>query len=47
MKTDRMDVIVLTKNSERLLEQCFDSIFENVPVNRLIVVDGYSTDSQQ
>lgn len=45
MKTDRMDVIVLTKNSERLLEQCFDSIFENVPVNRLIVVDGYSTDS--
>lgn len=47
MKTDRMDVVVLTKNSERLLELCFDSIFANVPVNRLIVVDGCSTDSTQ
>ncbi len=45
MKTDRVDVIVLTKNSERLLEECFNSIFENIPVNRLVVVDGYSTDS--
>jgi glycosyltransferase involved in cell wall biosynthesis len=45
MKKDRVDVIVLTKNSERLLEECFNSIFENIPVNRLIVVDGYSIDS--
>jgi len=42
-----VDVVVLTKNSERILEKCLNSIFENVPVNRLIVVDGYSTDSTQ
>jgi glycosyltransferase involved in cell wall biosynthesis len=41
----QVDVVVLTKNSERVLERCFNSIFANVPVNRLIVVDGYSTDS--
>jgi len=40
-----IDVIVLTKNSERLLTECLASIYENVPVNKLIVVDGYSTDS--
>lgn len=43
--SDRVDVVVLTKNSERVLEKCFNSVFENVPVNRLIVVDGCSTDS--
>jgi glycosyltransferase involved in cell wall biosynthesis len=42
---NHVDVVVLTKNSERALERCFNSIFANVPVNRLIVVDGYSTDS--
>ncbi|RLI21105.1 hypothetical protein DRO54_04570 [Candidatus Bathyarchaeota archaeon] len=40
----QIDVVVLTKNSERMLEECLNSIYENVPVNRLIVVDGYSTD---
>jgi glycosyltransferase involved in cell wall biosynthesis len=47
IRTDskQVDVVVLTKNSERVLERCFNSIFANVPVNRLIVVDGYSTDS--
>lgn len=45
MDTGRVDVVVLTKNSERVLEKCLKSIFENVPVHRLIVVDGYSTDS--
>lgn len=39
-----VDVVVLTKNSEETLENSLDSIFRNVPVNRLIVVDGYSTD---
>jgi len=39
-----VDVVILTKNSERLLRKCIDSVYENVPVNRLIVVDGYSTD---
>lgn len=27
-----------------MLEKCLTSVYENVPVNRLIVVDGYSTD---
>jgi glycosyltransferase involved in cell wall biosynthesis len=44
MTSDRVDVVVLTKNSERMLERCLDSVYENVPVNRLIVVDGHSTD---
>jgi glycosyltransferase involved in cell wall biosynthesis len=45
MGLEQVDVVVLTRNSERVLEKCFRSIFENVPVNRLIVIDGYSTDS--
>jgi glycosyltransferase involved in cell wall biosynthesis len=39
-----LDVAVLTKNSERMLNACLDSIYRNVPVNNLIVVDGFSTD---
>lgn len=39
-----IDVIVLTKNSEHLLDKCLRSIYENVPVKNLIVVDGFSTD---
>lgn len=40
-----VDVVLLTKNSEKVLEKCLTSVYENVPVNQLIVVDGYSTDS--
>lgn len=36
--------MVLTKNSEAQLERCLEAVYRNVPVNRLIVVDGYSTD---
>jgi glycosyltransferase involved in cell wall biosynthesis len=36
--------VVLTKNSEEQLERCLSAIYRNVPVNRIIVVDGYSTD---
>lgn len=39
-----IDVALLTFNSERKLRQCLDSVYANVPVNRLLVVDGYSTD---
>ncbi len=45
MDMEQVDVVVLTKNSEQVLEKCLNSVFRNVPVNRLIVVDGYSTDS--
>jgi len=40
----RIDVVLLTRNSEPTLEKCLDSIFENVPIGRVIVVDGFSTD---
>ena len=40
----RIDVIVLTKNSERLLNECLKSVYRNIPINRLIIVDGYSSD---
>jgi glycosyltransferase involved in cell wall biosynthesis len=39
-----VDVVIITKNSERMLTECLKSVYKNVPVNRLIVVDGYSTD---
>jgi len=42
---DPIDVVMLTKNSEHLLNKCVISIYENVPVKRLIVVDGFSTDN--
>lgn len=44
MNTERIDVVVLTKNSERMLQECLESVYNTVPVNRLIIVDGYSTD---
>jgi glycosyltransferase involved in cell wall biosynthesis len=44
----KMDVAVITKNSARdggrVLERCIDSIYKEIPVNNLIVVDGHSTD---
>ena len=40
-----IDVVLLTKNSmEPCLRECVESVYANVPVNRLIVVDGGSTD---
>jgi glycosyltransferase involved in cell wall biosynthesis len=42
---EKIDVILLTKNSQHLLTRCLNSVFQNVPVNKLIVVDGYSTDA--
>jgi glycosyltransferase involved in cell wall biosynthesis len=41
---ESVDVVLLTKNSERTLEKCLTSIYRNVPVRKLIVVDGYSND---
>ena len=42
---EAIDVVMLTKNSERILAVCLQSVYENVPVRRLIVVDGASTDN--
>jgi len=41
----KLDVVLLTKNSLKpCLSECVESIYRNIPVNRLIVVDGSSTD---
>ncbi len=39
-----IDVVVLTRNSECVLDECLRSIYENVPVNRLVIVDRFSAD---
>ena len=39
-----VDVVVLTLNSDRKLKDCLASIYQNIPVHQLIVVDGGSTD---
>lgn len=39
-----IDVVLLTKDSERILARCVESIYRNIPVAQLIVVDGYSKD---
>jgi glycosyltransferase involved in cell wall biosynthesis len=39
-----VDVVIITKNSENMLNECLKSVYRNVPINHLIVVDGYSTD---
>ena len=39
-----VDVVLLTMDSERKLWQCVDSVYKNVPVKELIVVDGGSKD---
>jgi glycosyltransferase involved in cell wall biosynthesis len=40
-----IDVAILTMNSGRMLRECIDSVYRNVPVNNLIIIDGYSTDA--
>jgi glycosyltransferase involved in cell wall biosynthesis len=39
-----VDVVVLTKDSQRILKRCLESVYQNIPVGQLIVVDGYSKD---
>jgi len=42
---EKIDVIMITKNSlNPCLKESLDSIFKNIPVNRLIVVDSFSSD---
>jgi glycosyltransferase involved in cell wall biosynthesis len=40
-----VDVAIITMNSERMLRECINSVYSNVPVSNLIIVDGYSSDS--
>jgi glycosyltransferase involved in cell wall biosynthesis len=39
-----IDVVLLTKDSERKLSECLQSVYANVPVAQLIAIDGYSKD---
>jgi glycosyltransferase involved in cell wall biosynthesis len=39
-----VDVIIRTRNSAEMLRECLDSIFSEIPVRKVIIVDGGSTD---
>ena len=41
----KIDVVMLTKDSEYILRRCLNSVYRNIPVNNLIVVDGFSKDN--
>jgi glycosyltransferase involved in cell wall biosynthesis len=43
-KNAAVDVVIRTRNSSELLSQCLDSIFAEIPVRKVIIVDGGSTD---
>jgi glycosyltransferase involved in cell wall biosynthesis len=45
MMMETIDVAILTMNSERKLRECINSVYRNIPVNNLIIVDGFSTDT--
>ena len=42
-----VDVAILTLNSAVKLRECINSVYMNVPVNNLIIVDGCSTDATE
>ena len=45
MLSEKVDVVFLTKNSMKpCLKECLDAVYANVPVGRLLVIDGGSTD---
>lgn len=39
-----MDVIIRTKNSAEFLKECLQSIYQEIPLGRIILVDAGSTD---
>ena len=41
---DKVDVVILTKNSATTLKYVLHGIFNAIPVNKIIIVDGNSTD---
>ena len=40
----KIDVVMCTKNSERLPKECLASIYREISVCRLIVLEGFSED---
>lgn len=43
-RVEPVDVVLITLNSDRKLQECLTSVYQNVLVNQLIAVDGGSTD---
>jgi glycosyltransferase involved in cell wall biosynthesis len=43
--TMEIDVAIITKNSEKYLRECLDSIYRNITVHHLLIVDGHSRDA--
>lgn len=41
---EKLDVVVCTYQSAKYLDECLKSIKQYIPVNKLIIVDHYSTD---
>ena len=39
-----IDVIIRTRNSDKMLRECLQSVLDDVPVRRIILVDNGSTD---
>jgi len=42
---EKFDVCIPTLNSGKTLEACLKAILETIPVNRIIIADGYSKDN--
>ncbi|MGA3191352.1 MAG: glycosyltransferase family A protein [Candidatus Bathyarchaeia archaeon] len=42
---ERMDVVVPVKNTKDNWEECLDSFYREIPINRLLIGDGGSTDN--
>ncbi len=44
---EKIDVILLTKDSyshSSIFKRCLDTVYREIPINRLIVIDAFSTD---
>lgn len=42
--SEKIDVVICTLNSVETIKKCLESVFLEIPVNRIVVVDGGSTD---
>src|SRR5919202_6676042 len=39
-----VDVIIRTKNSEEFLDKCLQSIYQEIPLGRILIIDAGSSD---
>jgi glycosyltransferase involved in cell wall biosynthesis len=44
LNQDLIDAIIRTKNSQEFLKECIEAVLTEIPIRRLIIVDGGSTD---